>query len=589
MASGPNETLPTGNRRRSSHWETLAAGALPGALGGTHLAGLLFFLNPHLPFTVATAGRAVAFYATLLGLVSLLVHLPVTWRSRQRARGLLPWGLTLVLAATGVGAFVHASRFAFFLPPGMNRRLVKLGVVVTASAVVVFYTALLHRIRRRPYGRGSRLLLALLALLSVYSAFERREAFHPPHASAPRATVVEQGQRPKLLVVGIDTATLDAILPLAEVGRLPFFARLSEQGAYARLRSLRPPVRGALWTSIATGTFPYKHDYLGTRVYRAPFTDIGLRRLPLGIRFGLWGTLGARATELRGTLRRLTLPEILERLGLRVAAVGWPGEVSPSSGVSIVLPERFFVPGHAPSGAAVPEDLQERARLFEPRLEELAADAVARFGDAPPAALISSLRDDRWRSDLCRFLLEQEARVEALFLVLPGLEQLSLRAFGGYDAVRFHGAHGPRETRAAQLFSAYYEALDTIVANLWSLLPEPRLLLVVSAYGVDNPSRGRRLLGGMTGHPALYGRTAKAPDGVLMMLGDGIRAEMVTGRPTLVDVTPTVLYALGFPVANDMDGVVLTRAFDAGFLARRALSFVPSYEALAKPKANTAR
>ncbi len=44
---------------------------------------------------------------------------------------------------------------------------------------------------------------------------------------------------------------------------------------------------------------------------------------------------------------------------------------------------------------------------------------------------------------------------------------------------------------------------------------------------------------------------------------------------------PTVLYGLHFPIAGDLDGRVLTAAFEASFLARNPLTFVPSYETLA--------
>jgi len=148
--------------------------------------------------------------------------------------------------------------------------------------------------------------------------------------------------------------------------------------------------------------------------------------------------------------------------------------------------------------------------------------------------------------------------------------------------VQFHGAQSARETRSAQLVGAYYEALDTSLSSLWETLPEPRLMVVVSVYGMDEPSRGRRLLGRLTGQPALHGRTTTGPDGLIMMLGEGVRAEMISGAASLVDVAPTLLYGLGFLIANDMDGVVLTRAFDGHFLTSHALSFVPSYETLAE-------
>jgi hypothetical protein len=43
---------------------------------------------------------------------------------------------------------------------------------------------------------------------------------------------------------------------------------------------------------------------------------------------------------------------------------------------------------------------------------------------------------------------------------------------------------------------------------------------------------------------------------------------------------PTALYAMGLPIARDLDGRVLTGAFASGFLARQPLTFIPSYETL---------
>lgn len=562
--------------------EIVLAAALPGVLGGTHLAGLLFFLNPQLPFTAATVLRAVALYATLLGLLSVLVHLPFTWRSRRRARGVLPWSLSLVLAATGVGALFHASHYGFFLPWGMNRRLVKLGVVVLIGAMVAFYTALVHQIKLRPYGRGTRILLATAALLSVYAAFERREAFRPKPPPAARPTLVEHASRPTLLVVGIDSATLDAVLPLAEVGRLPFFARLRAEGAFARLTSLHPVERAASWTTIATGVLPHRHGLVSQRLYRAPFSETSLRLLPLGIAFDRWGTAGIVRGASAEHIARATLPQILARLGLRVAMIGWPASAPAAADPAVVVSERFFA-GARQERTVSPAELEERARLFRPRVDDLASSALMRLGERAPAQAIAALQGDLWRSGLSRFLLGQVPRVDALFTVWPGLETVSRDYFGGYSMVSFDGALGSREARATQLVGAYYETLDSELASLWSLLPEPRLLMVVSAYGVDPPGRGRRLLGRLLGTPALAGSFDNAPDGILMLAGDGVRAAMLSGSAHLVDIAPTLLYGLGFPVANDTDGVVLTKAFEPAFLARRAISFVASYESLAVP------
>jgi predicted AlkP superfamily phosphohydrolase/phosphomutase len=72
--------------------------------------------------------------------------------------------------------------------------------------------------------------------------------------------------RQRVLVVGLDGATLDLIESWANAGILPTLKRLMDEGVWGRLRSTLPPITGPAWTSLATGTNPGKHgvyDFLG--------------------------------------------------------------------------------------------------------------------------------------------------------------------------------------------------------------------------------------------------------------------------------------------------------------------------------------
>ena len=106
------------------------------------------------------------------------------------------------------------------------------------------------------------------------------------------------------------------------------------------------------------------------------------------------------------------------------------------------------------------------------------------------------------------------------------------------------------------------------------------ILAVVSAYGVEAPSGVRRLLGNLSGQP-IEGRFGGAPDGVVFLAGEGIRQGFQLEGAEVIDVMPTLLYGLRFPIAGDLDGRVLTSAFESSFLAGNPLTFVPSYETLA--------
>ena len=73
----------------------------------------------------------------------------------------------------------------------------------------------------------------------------------------------------KLLIIGLDGATLDLIEPWAKEGKLPVLAGLMQRGAYGRLKSVLPVLSSAAWTSFMTGMNPGKHG-LFDFVKRAP-------------------------------------------------------------------------------------------------------------------------------------------------------------------------------------------------------------------------------------------------------------------------------------------------------------------------------
>lgn len=555
---------------------------VPGLLLGIHLGGLLFFLNPHLPFTAGAVARGTLVYGAVLSLVVAALLLPWVWGRPQRARRLLPWWITGVLIAAALLDSYLASHYAYFLPPGINVRLIKTALLLAGAALVAFYTALLHSLHRRRYGIRSQVAFVLLSLASVYVVIERREAFDPPDERA-RPTVIAREERPHLLVVGIDTATLDALLPMAEAGRLPFVARALREGAYGRLASFGPHRPPALWATVATGKFPYKHGALGEPVHRARWLapDAKLRLLPTGLERRL-DPRGRRPEAVgRGDLREAhALWEALPLLGVSAGVIGWPTARAETPGPSYVLGAGFFERRDAGEAASSAE-LAERARTFRLLPGDLDPRVRERLVESPEAVPLA-LAGDLWRASLAGFLAREQP-TGGLFLHLPGLSTVSRRYFGGYSDHRFAGRSGGAPERAADVLRTYYAELDAALESAWEGLPEPKLMAIVSAYGVAPPGTFRRAWSRALGRPALGGVTRGAPDGLLLLLGRGVRPGTLVTEARLVDVAPTLVYGLGLPVARDLDGRVLTEAFTAEFLEDHPLTFVPSYETLAVP------
>lgn len=570
---------PARRGRRPGRALVLAAGVAPGLLAGVHLAGLIFFLNPGLPFRPVPVLRGILIYGGLLGCASLLLHLPFTWGRPRRALRWLPWGLTLSLLLAAALDSTHASYYAWYLPSGINDRLIRTSLWLGLAALIFFYTALLHSLQPRPYGIRSRAGLTLLALLSVYAMLERREAFRPRPTAVRRPAAVEDRQRPRLLVVGLDSATLDAVLPLAGQGRLPFLDTVLRGGAYGRLETLSPPHRDALWMTLATGKHPAEHGVTGTRIYRSGWIAPGsaVQLLPRGIQFSEWGLFGSRPIDPRVYVREaLTLWEILPRLGQPSGVIGWPA-AAPSRDPAFALSDRFFV-GEPEPGSVRPPGLAARARRLRPPRQELDPLLRTRLGRNVPAPLLQAAADDAWRQEVTLASMDDHPEVSAVFVAFPGLREVSRQAFGGFAAVQFEGVRDPASVAAAEQIAASYTLLDDFLAALWARQEGrgPRLLVIVSPAGVER--RGWSWLRG--GAPEIGGSLERSSDGVLALYGEGIRPGALLTGARLVDLAPTLLYALGVPVARDLDGQVLTAAFDRPFLASHPLTFFATYEAL---------
>lgn len=67
-------------------------------------------------------------------------------------------------------------------------------------------------------------------------------------------------------------------------------------------------------------------------------------------------------------------------------------------------------------------------------------------------------------------------------------------------------------------------------------------------------------------------------EGIFIAAGPGIRKDSTPENPTIYDMTPTVLALMGYPVASDMDGRVLTEIMDDDFLRKNPLSSIESYD-----------
>jgi predicted AlkP superfamily phosphohydrolase/phosphomutase len=131
--------------------------------------------------------------------------------------------------------------------------------------------------------------------------------------------------------------------------------------------------------------------------------------------------------------------------------------------------------------------------------------------------------------------------------------------------------------RFGRVLGDYYAYVDTLIGDTVTTLRAGDLLMVVSGFGMEPLSPGKRLLERVAGDERFSGTHERAPDGFLLAFGTGVARGRLP-RGAVVDVTPTLLYFLDQPVARDMDGFARTDLFTESFNARRTLTFIPTYD-----------
>lgn len=75
-------------------------------------------------------------------------------------------------------------------------------------------------------------------------------------------------RRPRVLAVSLDAANAAHLFTWAREGKLPTLARLMQQGATARLKSIGDHFPDAIWPTLNTGCFPGKHGHYNFRCLR---------------------------------------------------------------------------------------------------------------------------------------------------------------------------------------------------------------------------------------------------------------------------------------------------------------------------------
>jgi predicted AlkP superfamily phosphohydrolase/phosphomutase len=587
-------------------WKVLRSAALAAALLAGDVVLLTLFLNPHVSVRHEAVSLLVclflpyaAFGTLLLWTLALLAAAFRGWpKSPRPPIQALSWFTSLSVLALALAAALfwrNLLAYRHSLPLEVLPPLATSAVALTAAALVLLAVGLDALL----FPNRARGASAALVVLGAASAWVVPLAVRPPPATrTPPARLATEPVTPirRVVLVGIDGLGPEQLREGVARGDLPAFAQALRRGAHGPLATLRPTEGPPIWTTIFTGRLPRDHGVKSFATYRLRGSETAYELLPTGAFIGGLERLGllTRAPVTASSRRGGALWNALNAFGIQAGVVRFWGTYPPEPIQGFMLSHYFHLLRAEPERAREslhPRDLSPEvlARAVDPH--DLDPGLAAEFID-----LSVEVPHDRvpWRRELVERALAPDLTYQRAGTVLRAAYDPPFFAtyFYGLDVVghtftrysqpeEFGNVRTDERRRYGAVVPRYEAYLSRAVGELAQGLRPGEVLLVVSGYGMRPLPPWRRVWEAVLGDPWLSGTHAGAPDGMLLAVGDGIRAGATMRSASVLDVAPTILYLMGLPVARDMEGRVLTEILDEAFIRTHPVTFIPSYESLA--------
>ncbi len=569
------------------------------ALATSYVIALVLHLNPNLPLhpsrlapLVATIGLYYLVHLTVIGYVLLVVRqllarevFSPAWISVD----VLTW-LSALAAASGA-TLMWRNRVTFSLVLDAATAAALLACTLTLATTAILFLLLAWFRHQVPRARGWWApLFVLLVASSVGSLLALRGRGVPPPLEARPIDAAFDRARPdasgRVTLIAIDGGSLDLITSATAEGRLPNFGRILDAGAVRHLATLHPTSPEAVWAAVATGKLPQKNGVRSSAIYQVAGGGGALQLLPdycfaHGLeRFGFVVEEGHTSA----TFRTRTLWSILSTNGFTVGVVGWP-LTQPAPVV------RGYVVGDTYHRVALTASgLDDPSAIYPPELQMDALTAMesAMNDSSPvvPAAIGGAALEPRQEAP-ARTDRVYDRIAQAMSRARP--PQVTLTRYQSLDPIghyflryampsEFGDVTDEERRRLGSVLERHYGVIDEAIGRAMVALGPDDLLIVVSGYGMEPLSFGKRLIERVIGDPEISGTHEAAPDGFLLAYGASVARGRQQTRASVVDVAPTILYFLGLPLGRDMDGFARMDLFQASFTGERPVTFIPTYD-----------
>ncbi len=417
---------------------------------------------------------------------------------------------------------------------------------------------------------------------------------------------------PRVMVLGIDGATWDVLTPMIEAGELPTLARLYASGVHGVLRSRPPALSPVVWSTVFTGKLPEAHGVvdwktsqskhrrvkalweitserdLPTNVFNVPSTfppipiaGAMIAGFPLGgaTLGGNTGAVTSRAgldDKAIGTYYQFNAKLIqTEIAGLDVGEwTRWfeaklrnrPSWQAAMRVKRLANDKYYLSPIYRTDGQFVftsPPDLLARLGPVldgRPYIPEGPGWSKHAEPDTPNYLFEHLVQVAETQTDIVAAFVPDDWR---LLVFVHTLVDRTCHPYWAYSQPeKYQDLPPEKAARYGTVVKEAYRAMDRQLGSLLSRVRGDTYVVLASDHGFATNADKRQYIG------------AHHLDGIYLVAGPGLEG-LKGDQVNIEDITPTVLYLLGLPVADDMAGKVVPEVREA--INRRTTS-VPTYE-----------
>jgi predicted AlkP superfamily phosphohydrolase/phosphomutase len=360
-----------------------------------------------------------------------------------------------------------------------------------------------------------------------------------------------------IYIIGLDGASWNLMEPMMKQGKLPNLKKLKENGTWGNLESAYPAHSPFLWTTIATGKTKEKH---GIGDFTVKDED--------------------KEVPNTGNLRRVkAFWNILSERNIPVSVVNWWVTWPPEEIKGVMVSDKYRLGKHRKLNMQVTYPAHIQNEMPDPYISKARAEKEwKQYGlpelydvtnDGRISAFDKALKgypnywcQDASVWDASKYVLKNHP--SRVFAVVYRIVDISSHFMWCYippdilESARQKAKDGTLtdadikrlDLEFGKIIEPVYTYADTIVGDVMKSAPPNASFIIVSDHGFGF-------------HRTSYTHTTQKvpPAGIVILSGGPYKkGEQIKGA-TIYDITPTLLFHLGLPVAKDFDGKPLLQAF----------------------------